>query len=340
MIARRRLGFERGGFTLIELLVVIAIIAILIGLLLPAVQKVREAAARMKCQNNLKQMGIALHAHNDGIGRMPPGCANDATPFGLSGTGGSGWGMSWMVYLLPYIEQDNLYKKLAFSGSSGWQNTNNSAAIGQNQIAVYRCPSTTLPLLVSDGYQDGTKTMTSTYAGIAGAYNATFGAFTETRVGSGGGGQVSAGGVLFPNSQIRVNDMPDGTSNTMMVSEQANYITDTSGAKKAWNATGPHGWQMGANQSTIPPNYGGDNRAFNTVTIRYQINVVTGWTDNPSGTGVGFNSGNNIPLNSTHTGGVNALFGDGSVRFLSDTIALNTLAWLATRDDGQTLPSF
>src|ERR1700730_17048612 len=91
------------GFTLIELLVVIAIIAVLIGLLLPAVQKVREAAQRAKCQNNLKQIGIALHSHHDGRGWLPPGGAADQPPFGTGPAGGSGWGSSWMVYLLPYI---------------------------------------------------------------------------------------------------------------------------------------------------------------------------------------------------------------------------------------------
>src|SRR5438132_1132674 len=160
---------RRAGFTLIELLVVIAIIAILIALLVPAVQKVREAAARTQCINNLKNIGLALHNYHDSVKRLPPGCATDLPPFG---TGTGGYGSSWKVYILPYIDQGPLYSKWQFYGGSGWQNTNNSNLVG-GIIPAYRCPSSALPefcpYTAAPNYNPIPQMFTS-YTGISGSY--------------------------------------------------------------------------------------------------------------------------------------------------------------------------
>src|SRR5215204_6960624 len=116
---------KRGAFTLIELLVVIAIIAILIALLVPAVQKVREAAARTQCINNLKNIGLALHSFHDANKRLPPGTSTDTPPWGSGG----GHGSSWKVFILPYIEQGALFNKWQFTGGSGWESANNCSLV-------------------------------------------------------------------------------------------------------------------------------------------------------------------------------------------------------------------
>lgn len=136
LLFRQRL---RAGFTLIELLVVIAIIAILIALLVPAVQKVRESAARTQCSNNLRQIGIGLHGFHDIYKRLPPGGASDARPFGTVASSGE-WGSSWLVFILPHVEQGPLFKKFVFNGGSGWGTSaaNNVTATQNIQIPIYR----------------------------------------------------------------------------------------------------------------------------------------------------------------------------------------------------------
>jgi prepilin-type N-terminal cleavage/methylation domain-containing protein/prepilin-type processing-associated H-X9-DG protein len=346
-----RRDLTRSAFTLIELLVVIAIIAILIGLLVPAVQKVRDAAARASCQNNLKQIGLALHNYNDAKKNLPPGCTTDNIPFAPANYGG--WGSSWMVFLLPYIEQGALYNLWAFTGNSGYVNANNRAlttANGGLVLSVYRCPSSTLPMYSQNG---ALLVMHANYVGISGASNQalTGTGYLESRIDNsagsinccGGGGPASGGGVLFRGSKVKITDIRDGTSNQMMVSEHGDYFTATDGSKREWSAGGLYGWSMGTDNNN-PPNGSntGDNRQFNCTTIRYAINAKTGWSTNGGGgtqsgdctVGVCYDMGNNIPLNSTHTGGVNAVFGDGSVRFLSDTTNIGVLALISVRDDG------
>lgn len=338
---------SRSAFTLIELLVVIAIIAILIALLVPAVQKVREAAARTQCQNNLRQIGIGLHGYHDIKKSLPPGCTTDQAPWGAGG----GWGSSWMVFLLPHIEQEPMYRLWQFTGAnSGYVNANNRSLSAPGGvptiISVYRCPSSNLEMKSLSG-----GVMIANYVGISGAANGTIPGYTESRIDNsagslnccGGGGPASGGGIFFRGGTVKLTSIGDGSSNTLFVGEHSDVFTATDGGKRQWSAGGLYGWSMGTNTNTSPNGSNiGDNRQFNCTTIRYQINLKTGWDPNGGGgsqsgncaTGVCYDVGNNIPLNSTHSGGINALFGDSSVRFVSDSTPLNLLASAAVRDDG------
>lgn len=347
---------SRAAFTLVELLVVIAIIGILIALLLPAVQAAREAARRSQCTNNLKQIGLGLHNHHDVYNRLPPGGATYIQPWGqYVSTSEAGWGASWMVFILPYVEQQSMYSQLDFTVSSpGWGHDPTNVVIVNKVIPPYRCPSSPFDKQTWGNLSSQGKTMLVTYPGIAGAVNGLIPGYTETRQSQGGssagccsGGIAGGGGVLFPFSQLTFANISDGTSNVMAVSEQGDFLITLNGTKQPWGAGTIHGWFIGAHggSPTVdrrPPNYfnNGDARHFNMATVRYNINQKKGWPDDPGNCGslgVCNNVGNNIPLNSAHPGGVNALLCDGSVRFLSDTTDLAIVARLATRDDGQTV---
>ncbi|MBX9679193.1 MAG: DUF1559 domain-containing protein [Gemmataceae bacterium] len=174
---------KRFGFTLIELLVVIAIIAVLVGLLVPAVQKVREAAARTQCRNNLKQIGLALHGYHDTSKKFPPGY-NSA----VDGTGnetGPGWG--WAAYVLDYVEQSPLRKTIAFNLDLGHAN---NATARNTKIAIFLCPSDdTIGTFTPDG---GTYSLAhANYVGIFGNFD------IQTDPANGNG-------LFFRNSQVRI----------------------------------------------------------------------------------------------------------------------------------------
>ena len=226
----------RHAFTLIELLVVIAIIAILIGLLLPAVQKVREAANRMKCSNNLKQLGLGLHNYHDVNGTFPVHLPRTFTTLG------------WQALILPFIEQDNVFRPMqpllnAYSGGT-------NRAAGANRIAMFLCPS--YGQIRSSSTIDntgGANAFTTHYVGNAGpkGTNPTTGtAYGSNRVPTSQGGHAADGVLpLYPNATgstavpppaaTTITDITDGSSNTLMVFEVAWQGLELSpGSLRAW----------------------------------------------------------------------------------------------------------
>jgi prepilin-type N-terminal cleavage/methylation domain-containing protein/prepilin-type processing-associated H-X9-DG protein len=334
------------GFTLVELLVVIAIIAVLIGLLLPAVQSAREAARRSSCSTNLKQVGLGLQSYHSARGRLPPGGFTDAPAIGGSG---GGWGSAWTVFLIPYIEMQDLFDRFVFTGGSGWGGgaSNNCREASNVPMKHYLCPSTSVGT-IAPAPHSGSNISRNHYVGIAGAVAGLIPGHTETRFFTNGGaagccsGGIAGGnGVLYPGGFVNFREISDGLANTMAVGEQNDWLLTQNGSRVSWGTGLLHGWMIGWH-SQGAPNGGnaGDARHFQMTTIRYRVNQKMGWPDAPGNcgaTGVCENVGSNVPLNSAHPGGVHTLMCDGSVRFVGDSLALDVLARLATRDDGQIL---
>ncbi len=288
------------GFTLIELLVVIAIIAILIGLLLPAVQKVREAAARMKCQNNLKQLGIAMHAYHDANDRLPPGGTGSNTNSPNTARVGMTGNIGYTVYILPFIEQDNVFKQASMTAA---YNAAPNTAINTVKINTYFCPSGQV--------EDSTFVTGKTihYQGVMGPRGTNAASGTAyTTAGAATHGPVSRHGILGPNSAVKLSGgIVDGTSNTLMIGEISFH---NAACYRPWT----RGW---------------DGNAMGVAK-----NVVNPINSTPYN---GSNNFNDVSFGSPHTNGCNFLMGDGSVRFLNQNVAMANYLAAASRDGGESI---
>jgi prepilin-type N-terminal cleavage/methylation domain-containing protein/prepilin-type processing-associated H-X9-DG protein len=342
---------DRRGFTLIELLVVIAIIGVLISLLLPAVQKVREAANRLTCGNNLHQIGLALHHYHDVYQQLPPAKINSGssslganTPSFYPADG------RYLVYnhtgfllLLPYVEQEALYKQFEFSypacdsafdysGShcthdmlaQGGVNANNAAVVG-TLVKVYVCPSdpgdnpqgdpVTTPYAVSEAYAETT--------GRRGNYQ--FSTYRGTDYSAPYSPGSPASGMFGNNAAARFADVTDGLSTTLMVGEA-----------KQRGCSDYYGPRWGSGTHTTVHAHVADTFHHINYPCAGDPNCYCGthypWSDPRSRLSYAWTFG------SYHPGGANFVMGDGSVRFLLDTMAFPIFQGMASINGGEVIP--
>jgi prepilin-type N-terminal cleavage/methylation domain-containing protein/prepilin-type processing-associated H-X9-DG protein len=304
-MARSRNCKVRRGFTLIELLVVIAIIAVLIGLLIPAVQKIREAANRAACVNNLKQLGLALHNFHDTRGWFPPGQTIGPFPrAGITATVKHGWG----PYILPYIEQKALDKLYRWDKS---QFESENQPVASQQLKIMQCPSAEPDRFMTHSFFDyGGKGACTDYAPTQEVDTVLVRLGLVDPV-------VNNKGVMPQNFLTRVTDITDGTANTILLTEDAGRprqwrAGSTPGPDNALLAGGP--WTGGANPIIVQGS---------------TIDGVTRPGPCP------MNCNNDREVYSFHPGGANAVFADGSVHFLKAGMSIRVLAALVTRAGGE-----
>ncbi len=320
-------SIRSSGFTLIELLVVITIIAILVSLLLPAVQQAREAARRSQCRNNLKQMGLALHNYHDAFGVFPPGWI--VPQYEVCGTGAAvasidhryvAHNPGWALYLTPYLDQAAIYNSLTFGqaqgcwGGGGFVNFTGSGLLRapatgsplQKSLPVFTCPSDTQPFHTPAIGNYGR----SSYASSRGNEDI---AGQATKM-------TSSPGVFFTNSKISARDIRDGMSNTFAIGEVSALQYSDVDSSTVYEIGGVWpGASIHKREDLI------SRVVYRTRPLNRSTPVKVSDTD-------GFGS--------LHTGGGHFLLCDGAVKFINENISITTYGNLGDRDDAKVLGEF
>ncbi len=316
----------RRAFTLVELLVVIAIIGVLVGLLLPAVQSAREAARRMQCTNNLKQIGLAQHMYHDTYRCFPTGVYNSyggnapSFPYAAQGLGMSG--ACWFQFLMPYVEQRAIYDGYSpfFEAAArpGGKDVYRAPS-RYERFAVYQCPSDpSSPSESHDGFQGN-------YLMCAGSTN-----FNSDAPDYG----FRLNGMFYGLSYTRIGDVIDGTSSTMMGSECIiRGRGDRAANPRAWDAGVYFNgfWFLSLFSTMEGPNTSVSDRVYTCRSTTWPRSPCVSITTGPNA---------RIYARSYHTGGVQSVLADGSVRFISSTIDLATYRALGTRNGTEVISDF